>query len=591
MSMDTSYRWWEASEEDAHGAVKLYMDTLEDQQSHLFDQHKEYLEIYTGREMEGNKFSSLRDKGAIKDLRMNVTQSAINTARSKLTLQKPRVYFTTEGGTSKNRRRTKRLQKFNDAVWYAEQVLQKMSLCFLDGQVFGTAALKIHVKDGRVLFERVQEGELIIDENVGRHDELRTLGQRKMRAVEWLKARYPNAGDKIDTITMDGDGNRVTERVEVVEMWHLPSGPKAKDGRHVICIDGCTLDYEKWKRDSFPFSFFRWQEKAHGFRGQGVVEQAKVLQQHLNSLLKSYEEALQYTNHPFWLEHEDSKLNDEDMEVDAGNRYQWGGNKEPSFRFFPAAHPQVIEHMRWISEQIYALVGVSLMSAQGQRLTSHMTGAAQRQHYQTESVRFATVMEAYQQFAVDIVTCTVDALVEAKDDEVTYSYASKDSAEKISWKQIKEDMENVLVRPWPSNSLMDTPEGRMQTANEMMALGMPAEYVQAMVVDDPSFETYKPMPVLQMETIDMIIDELVFGEEYIPPDDFLSPDMCLLRGQHHMLQFKLQKIPEEQLEGLTRWMGEVADLKKKIQAEAMAQQAAMQPQAPGQMPAAMPPQG
>ncbi len=57
--------------------------------------------------------------------------------------------------------------------------------------------------------------------------------------------------------------------IKVIESWHLKSGPKAKDGKHTICISSATLFEEQYDKDYFPFVFFRWGDRPVGFFGQG----------------------------------------------------------------------------------------------------------------------------------------------------------------------------------------------------------------------------------------------------------------------------------------------------------------------------------
>ena len=80
------------------------------------------------------------------------------------------------------------------------------------------------------------------------------------------------------------------DMVTVREVWRIPSGPKAKDGRHVIWIKGCTLFSETWDWETPPLLFIRMGGR-HGFYGQSAVKRLAPLQKHLDKLNRKIDEA------------------------------------------------------------------------------------------------------------------------------------------------------------------------------------------------------------------------------------------------------------------------------------------------------------
>lgn len=86
--------------------------------------------------------------------------------------------------------------------------------------------------------------------------------------------------------------SRRCDMLTVKEAFHLPSGPKACDGRHVIWIKGCTLVDRKFSWDTFPFAAIRFGAPAgEGFYGESAVARLKPTQAILDKLNNKLDEA------------------------------------------------------------------------------------------------------------------------------------------------------------------------------------------------------------------------------------------------------------------------------------------------------------
>ena len=58
----------------------------------------------------------------------------------------------------------------------------------------------------------------------------------------------------------------------VIESWHLPSGPDAGDGRHVITIPDVVLYSGEWEYDFFPFARLPYNRPLVGYWSRGLAE-------------------------------------------------------------------------------------------------------------------------------------------------------------------------------------------------------------------------------------------------------------------------------------------------------------------------------
>lgn len=94
-----------------------------------------------------------------------------------------------------------------------------------------------------------------------------------------------------DDLDLGANSTNRCDMLTVREAFHLPSGPKAKDGRHVIWVKGCTLVDREFSWDTFPAVFMRFGPWLEGFWGESAVRRLAPTQKLLDKLNKKLDEA------------------------------------------------------------------------------------------------------------------------------------------------------------------------------------------------------------------------------------------------------------------------------------------------------------
>lgn len=93
--------------------------------------------------------------------------------------------------------------------------------------------------------------------------------------------------DDLDLPTQNvGNSDMLTVR----EAFHLPSAPRAKDGRHVIWVKGCTLVDEPYTWDRPPFVSMVFGCPLEGFYGESCVKRLAPTQRNLDKLCAKIDE-------------------------------------------------------------------------------------------------------------------------------------------------------------------------------------------------------------------------------------------------------------------------------------------------------------
>lgn len=185
----------------------------------------------------------------------------------------------------------------------------------LDALVYGTGCVKVLEEDDwededvtHVRCERVSPRYLFVDRLEAKHGKPRTLIQ-KTHIDRWtlyseygedFAGAYGTSEERLDGIkdaTSNDDDDlgysslQNCDMVTVYEAWHLPSGPRKKDGRHVIWIRGCTLVDEEFTWKQFPFVFIRYGAVDEGFWGASAVQLIAPTQRQLDKLNKKIDDA------------------------------------------------------------------------------------------------------------------------------------------------------------------------------------------------------------------------------------------------------------------------------------------------------------
>ena len=233
-------------------------------------------------------FKGVRDQR----MRFNLCASVVDTALSLFGASRPRPTYITDVGDWELQQQAELRGKAITAQLDALGAYMLAPRAALDGLVTGTGAIYGFLDPVTRLpkFERAMPLELMVDHVDGINGQPRSIYRSRVVAREVLMDAYPSKKDKLatsggleqlnfDVYRREFFGNEtMSDTVLVVEAWHLPSGPDAKDGRHVVTADNALLVDEEWKHDRFPFAFYRWKQRQFGFYGMGAVEESRDAQ-------------------------------------------------------------------------------------------------------------------------------------------------------------------------------------------------------------------------------------------------------------------------------------------------------------------------
>lgn len=505
---------------------------------------------------------------------LNLIASCIDALTAKIAKNKPRPSFLTSGGNYLQQQKAKNLDKFIRGVFYEMNIYLHAVMMFVDALVFGTGVLKLFVNaDGRIRSERILPDEIFVDEADGLYGTPRQLLQRKMVAREVLltefgddantrdvieKAKSP---DDVDTLSGFGD------LVEVWEGWHLPSGPGAKDGKHVIAIDGCELFSEDWTKDYFPFVFMHYKRKLLGFWGCGVAELLSGIQLELNRLLRSVSEQLRRKGRGRIFVPIGSKVVAAHMTNNIADVVFFNG-QPPVVDNANHVAPEEFMQIDRLYGKGYQEVGLSELTAGSKKPSGLDAAVAIREFNDIESERFIMLGKNWEQAFLDAARIILDLVPDAAPD-YSVTLADKKKMERVKWSDVALDKEAYIMQMFPVSSLPQTPSHRKQAVMELVEGGFIADKAEAMrLLDFPDLESENNLAVAAVDDVDATISAILdtTTPKFNPPDEFQNLPLLIQRATAAYLRAKHHGAEEKRLAMLRRLIdGAAAILKPKPQ--------------------------
>lgn len=523
----------------------------------------------------------------------NVIQAVIDTVQAKMTKNKPRPLFLTSGGNYKEQRRAKKLQKFVDGIFYENKAYRLGSTVFRDSAVFGSGFIHVFEDNKRVCFERVLSGELFVDDVEALYGEPRQLHYVKnidrQVVIDAYAARNKDLANKlamynpppVDPVSL---GATESDLIQVKESWHLRSGPKAKDGRHVISVGQHVLFEERWDKDYFPFASLHWNKRLFGFHGQGIAEQLMSIQLEVNRLLWVIQQSLYMNGTYKILVKNGSKVVKEHINNLIGAIIQYEGDVPPQYILPPGVQPEMFEQLERLYQKAFQLVGVSELNASGTKPAGLDSGRALREFSDINSDRFNTIGQAYENFFLDIARLAVDLARDIAEQygEYPVKVPGRSYALDLDWDDVDLENDAFVMQIFPVSSLPTEPAGRLQTVTEMVQAGWLTPRQGRRLMNFPDLEAEENHFSASEDYLEMVLDKIVDEGKFTPPDEY--DDLVTARelALAYYQQGKCHKLSTGRLEMLRQFMEAIDEMEAQAQATAAGAQNA-QPGGAGQI--------
>lgn len=502
----------------------------------------------------------------------NVVEAAIDTLAAKIAKHRPRSQTVTDGAKWSEQQKAKRLGRFIDGMFHYANIYAKNDIAFISAGVYGSGGYKVVIDDNKkVNVEHVSIDEILVDEADAKYGKPRQMIQGKLCHRETLIADYPEHRQAIlDAVSPDGvEMQGFGDMVQVWEGWHLPSKKGAGDGKHSIVLEGGhELFCEPWKLDRFPFVFYHYKPRLHGFWGQGIAEILTGIQLSLNRLVQSVDEQLRLKTKAMILAPLSARIPPEHFNNRVGNILYYNGNVPPQVVNQNAVASEDYLQIDRLYQKAFQLVGASELSVSAKKPSGLNAGVALREFEDIESERFAKQHQRWDEFHIELAETMLDMVRHFGGKDYVTRYEHKRYMETITWEDVKHEPGEYGIKMLPSSSLPQTPAARRQSVQEMLSAGFIDKPTAQKLLDFPDLEAETNLANAARDDVDACIEALLDGSDFEMPDKYTNLDMFIERGTAMLLFARHHKAPEDALERLEAAIDQAATASSSIKASA-----------------------
>ena len=514
---------------------------------------------------------------------VNHLKNAIDTLQAKISRHRILPFAVTSGGDYMQRKRAEQLSRFIEGSFEDTGFYAKVPRIVLDVLVTGTGCVKIVSTYGQLALEVVPMLDLYVDDAEARYGQPRSMHQQILMDRSVVMDLYGDADSDLFgsramrraaiatcALPFDGDDgaflvNSRADMIYVIESWHLPSSPGAKDGRHVISIDNATLLVEDWERDNFPFAFLRRNTPIAGFWGPSAVFEFAPAQAEHNTLSRKIQEAHHIMGGSHILIQAGTLGKQCEMDNGIGTviEYLPGGTPPQVFNPDPV-NQQTYAYRSSIPAEINQGLGLSDMSVHselpaGLRAAS---GKALQVFEDFEAERLHVFHKLNEQFAVDTAMRLVDeaeALL-AADVDVSVARPTKRTLEAISWSEVRMDAREYRLRVYPISNLAKQPSAKFEQILSMAQYQLIDKTMLRKLLDMPDLDAEEDLQNAPVDAVDQQLYEIVEHRKYTSPSRYIDPQLALTRAKLFYAKCMVDRVTDKKMSLVEQYIEECAAL-------------------------------
>ena len=546
----------------------------------------------------------------------NVIRSGTNTLTAKVSKNRTAPMYLPVGADPQVHRKVKLLNQFVGGLFHKHKINHHAYTATRDATLYGTGHLLIQRKGRRIGVEPLFPWEIYVDPVDARYGEPRSLYLIRYLDKDVLKYNYarvkPDASeeeiekaasneDAIETApVLDEsffpiqDVFAVATRCTVIEAWHLPSGPGAKDGRHVVCLLDHTIVDEPYDRAEFPIARLVKDAPLAGWWGMGLGDELSGFQDEINLMTERTQYAHRVAGGQIWLVPDISETLNTDYNDEIGVvvRYSGGPAGKPDCINPQPMAEQSYQYFKDLPLAAYGFAGISTMSAQAQKPAGVTAALALQTLDDIETDRFSIFEQAREEFHVDIGRHLLHCVNEIVDlyGDFEVMAANRPAWEKLSWtKDIGLTEDSYVVQSWPVSLLPKTPAAKLQRVMELAANGIFDRNQVLKMMGLPDTDAEEQLMMAPRDVVDMQIAVMLAADDPSAEESYQAP------GKYQDLAYGLQRaqayydrvladatshgsandeLTIKRLSALARYMDQCKSISDQAQAELTAMQAA-----------------
>lgn len=589
----TNAQWWRAKElgREPHEILDLVISQVEGDQSSRYEAYKEYDRLF-GSDQDDMQRVVMDDT-----LTQNELQNTLETLWAQIFKNRvvPAVSVSEADWDEWDRARgySRWLEgAFDDALVY-EEAFPQAGINFLK---HGTGVIRVGWEEtddddtAKITAWSVSPRWVYVDRLESRHGKPRSIyfkdhvDRYKLfdtYCQEECEGFYGSLLDRsvgINKATANDDADLATTSTERCEMmtvreaYHLPSGPRAKDGRHVIWVKGCTLVDEEFAWDRFPCIFMRFGARGDGFWGESALKRLAPTQKLLNKLNLKIDECQDVMGVPRILAGEGSGLKPGHLDdvpggviavTDVNQIKEWNAQ---------CATQELYADRDGAPKKMRSLLGISDFEATAQlppglrdvgapfmeRFIDQGTARNAMSHAEYENAVTA-LSYLFMLQAEDLQKMKYDVVCKGPSDNHL-----KSSIEELSFKDVHVDRKRLKLKVQPMSQLPQSFPGKVDAFQKLQEAGYPIDQKTVLrMLEVPDLAGESDMLVSDEEIIMKNLSHMVRKGEYLAPMPFDNLDLIIQLTTRYINRYRVRQGADYEKVGLlAQYIDDAVALKK-----------------------------
>jgi hypothetical protein len=497
-------------------------------------------------------------------LNCNVIKSCVDTSQARIAKDKVRVFILPSSADSRLILKADKCTKFLDGSFDGGGVYAANDEVFRDGGIYGDGAVLFKESRGQIAAEYLKIDEVVIDEIVGMYNDPYEIHWQHPTPLAELLAEYPDQEEKIREAKNSWKGEMAfmssADMVLVTHSWRRTLTDKGGDadvGRHVVAIEGCTLLSEEWTKPYLPIVRWQYSPPTYGPFGFGIAQEIEGMQRAINEVLRSVMQSIYLFAVPrVWIEKLSQVSQHQIQNGISVNQYT--GTK-PVFETPPAASGDVYQFLQWMIDWCYKQLGLSQLSSQSDKPAGLNSGVAMRTYQDVETQRFAIVGQRWERFHIEEAKIILDMSADLykKNKKLSVKVPGRSFIETVNWKDASLDEDQYSLQAFPTSLLPRTPEGQLNTIQELIQSGFMPIDVALSQIKIPNLNAWIDEMTASRDNIMLCLSRIRDQGKYVSPNGIADVDKCVAMAANAWLRADLDpNIPIERTELLLRFFQE-----------------------------------
>ncbi len=589
----TLAQWWRAKEhgKDPHEILDSYVHDIEEDQQGRYEAYKEYERQFGASVTDSgdNSHSAITSD----ELSQNELQNTLETLWAQVFKNKivPGVSVSEADWDEWDRARSysRWLEGALDDSKVYEEAFPQAGMCSL---VHGTGIIRvgweeIDDKTARIISWSVNPKYCFVDRLASKHGKPRSI-HFKDHIDRWvLIERYGSdedgfygssaerrgglfncqSNDDLDS----GVGNKC-DMLTVREIFRMPSSHRAKDGRHVIWVKGCTLVDEPYEWDTLPAVFMRFGCKLEGFWGESAVKRLAPTQKNLNKLNVKIDESQDVMGVPRIIVQTGNMPSKAELDDIPGGVLEVANINGIRDWNAQCVTPELYADRDGAAHKMRSLLGLSDFEATSQLPPGlRDVGAPFMERFVEQGQARHAMFHAQYENAVpalsDLYMRQAEALQEMGYDVVVKSPAdshNKQSIEDLSFKDVHIDRKKLKIKVQPMSDLPQSFSGKVDALEKLQRANVPVDPKTAMrMIEIPDLHGTTDQLVSDEEIIFKNLSWMCKNGEYLPPMPFDNLDLIVQMTTRFINRYRVRNGADGEVVGLlAQYIDDAIALKK-----------------------------